>query len=486
MVYYALRNGFFRGAGIAPRLGMTGSLGRPMLHDVASYRALLLLAVVIVLLVATQLRRVHPFIAILAAALAFAYLAGMRTAVVARQFGIGFSAMSYMPGLLVVAACLIGGLAEGSGASGRLMAFISGRRALKSHWIASSLGLIAGLGASPAGSFALLSPLLRPIGGKTPASRESATVALALGLSASHGLAVLSPVAIAAVSILGADWQKVALLGSPMAIVLTVFAALFSRTLPGVTAAPSPEHDLENNAGPIVAKSTGSAVMLLLATTIPLLMEMARSLADIPSEPLGGEPGLEQIVTMGAPVVLLLVGVALVTVGAPRRSFNLLADATWMEGILAKGAGILLIVCAAGGFQAICQQSGMAEALAARVLEWHLVPAVGLLLPFLAAATVKTLQGSSLVAAITAAGMVQPLLVPLGLAGANDKALSALAVGIGAVTICHLNDEYFWVVSSWARFSPMRGMATIGLGTLLQGLLAAAMLLVASLFMSNI
>jgi GntP family gluconate:H+ symporter len=128
----------------------------------------------------------------------------------------------------------------------------------------------------------------------------------------------------------------------------------------------------------------------------------------------------------------------------------------------------------------------MAEALAARVLEWHLVPAVGLLLPFLAAATVKTLQGSSLVAAITAAGMVQPLLVPLGLAGANDKALSALAVGIGAVTICHLNDEYFWVVSSWARFSPMRGMATIGLGTLLQGLLAAAMLLVASLFMSNI
>jgi hypothetical protein len=29
-------------------------------------------------------------------------------------------------------------------------------------------------------------------------------------------------------------------------------------------------------------------------------------------------------------------------------------------------------------------------------------------------------------------------------------------------------------------------MATIGLGTLLQGLLAAAMLLVASLFMSNI
>jgi GntP family gluconate:H+ symporter len=226
--------------------------------------------------------------------------------------------------------------------------------------------------------------------------------------------------------------------------------------------------------------------MLVLATIIPLLMEMARSLADIPSEPLGGEPGLELIVTIGAPLVLLFVGVVLVTVGTPRRSFSLLADSAWTAGILAKVSGILLIVCAVGGLQAICQQSGMAEALAARVLEWHLVPAVALLLPLLAAATMKILQGSSLVAAITAAGMVQPLLAPLGLADVNEKALSALAVGIGAVTICHVNDEYFWLVSSTAGFSPLRGVATISFGTLLQGLLAAAMLLLASLLMPGV
>lgn len=455
-----------------------------MLNDMALIRALLLLAVVVVLLLATQRWRVHPFIALVAAALAFACLAGMRTAIIARQFGIGFAAMSYTPGLIIVAARLIAGLADGCGASGRLMALIGGRCPLKSHWIASALGLIGGLGASPSGSFALLAPLLRPIAGTTPVGRESATVALALGLSAGHGLAVLSPVAIAAVSILGADWRKAALFGGPIAIVLTVLAALLSRTLPGVAAAPAPEHD--DDTAPIVAKGVGPAVMLVLATTIPLFMEMARSLADVPSEPLGGEPGLEQIVTMGAPVVLLLVGVALVAVGAPRRSVSLLADATWTEGVLANVSGIVLVVCAAGALQAICQQSGMAEALVARVLAWHLVPALGLLLPFLAAATMKTLQGSSLVAAITAAGMVQPLLAPLGLAGADSKALAALAVGIGAVTICHVNDEYFWLVSAWGGFSPMRGAATISLGTLLQGLLAVAMLLVASLLVSNV
>ena len=42
-----------------------------------------------------------------------------------------------------------------------------------------------------------LSPLLRPIGGDKPQSRQGATIALALAISASHGLLVLSPVPIA-------------------------------------------------------------------------------------------------------------------------------------------------------------------------------------------------------------------------------------------------------------------------------------------------
>ena len=70
--------------------------------------------------------------------------------------------------------------------------------------------------------------------------------------------------------------------------------------------------------------------------------------------------------------------------------------------------------------------------------------------PFLIAAAIKTLQGSSLVAAITAAGMVQPLLLPLGLDDPNGKALAALAVGAGAMTVCHVNDEF----SGWSRIGP--------------------------------
>jgi gluconate:H+ symporter, GntP family len=87
------------------------------------------------------------------------------------------------------------------------------------------------------------------------------------------------------------------------------------------------------------------------------------------------------------------------------------------------------------------------------------------------------LQGSSLVAAITTAGMIQPILGPLGLSDGNGKALAALAIGAGAMTVAHINDEYFWLVTATARLSPLQGLRNFSLGTLLQGLIAIGVLL---------
>ena len=81
--------------------------------------------------------------------------------------------------------------------------------------------------------------------------------------------------------------------------------------------------------------------------------------------------------------------------------------------------------------------------------------------------------------------MVQPLLLPLGLADANGKALAALAVGAGAMTVSHVNDEYFWLVADRARLTPLRGFATFSAGTLLQGLLAAAALSILAVLIAH-
>jgi GntP family gluconate:H+ symporter len=224
----------------------------------------------------------------------------------------------------------------------------------------------------------------------------------------------------------------------------------------------------------------GSATVLLLATVVPLLMLMEQSLGDIPSEPLGGGTARELVLAFGRPLFLLLAGLGIMIAGHFRQSAKLLADAAWTDRVFGNVAGILLTVGAAGALQRLCQETGMAELLGERLLTWHAGSVGGVLVPFLVAAVVKTLQGSSLVAAIAAAGMVQPMLAPFGFGDENSRALATLAIGAGAMTVSHVNDEYFWLVCASAGFRPLRGLATLTLGTLLQGVAAVAMLLILS------
>ena len=216
--------------------------------------------------------------------------------------------------------------------------------------------------------------------------------------------------------------------------------------------------------------------MLVVATAVPLALLIFQSLGDIPSEPLGGGTAREMVIGVGRPLVLLVVAIGIMVIGNARLAGKRLADDAWNLRVFSTVAGALLAVGAAGGLQRLCQETGMAELLGEHVSAWHLSGAGGLFLMFLIATTIKTLQGSSLVAAITAAGIAQPLLIPLGLDAANARALAALAVGAGAMTVSHINDDYFWLVSVTSGIRPLRALAVLTAGTLMQGVVAVVVL----------
>ena len=438
--------------------------------------ALLLLVCLVALIALIQARLLQAFLAIVAVATIFGLAAGFSTAFVGKAFGAGFAQAIASPGLVVVAAGFVAGLADVTGAAGWFAARLGSRRGAGTTRLPALCGLVAGLGASPSTAFALLTPLLRAFtGGAEPRKHGAAATALALAISASHGLALVSPVPIAAAAILTAPWSRVALFGVPLAVLLAGLAAAWSRWLAVADAAPQ----TQPQDAPDAAKANAwSAAALALATAVPLALLIVQSLGDIPSEPLGGGTAREMVIGLGRPLVLLLVGIGIMVIGNARIAGKRLADDAWSAGVLGRIAGPLLAVGAAGGLQRLCQETGMAELLGERISAWHLSGAGGLFVLFLVAATIKSLQGSSLVAAITAAGIAQPLLIPFGLDAASARALAALAVGAGAMTASHVNDDFFWLVSLTSGIRPLRALAVLTAGTLLQAFVAVAVLMV--------
>jgi GntP family gluconate:H+ symporter len=435
-------------------------------------QALIFIAAAVILVAAIQSRRLHPFLAIIVVATGFGLACGLSVGLLGKTFGAGFSQALYSPGLVIVGAAMIVSIAEATNPAARTSTSLASGRWSRHDTSSALVGLIAGIGAAPATAFALLGPLLQRLANNSSA-RPSTMIGPALALSAGHGLVLFSPVPIAAASILGARWDRVALFGLPIALVLAGFGVAWARWFSPSGEAPPPAKGLRANDR---TQSAWSTTVLLLAVAVPLLLLMIQSIGDIPSEPLGGGTDRERILGLGRPLVLFLVGMGIMVAGHWRLSAKLLGDATWIDGAFAKVAGLLLTVAAAGGLQKLCQETGMAELLGERIAG---LPG-GVLIPFLVAAVIKTLQGSSLVAAIAAAGMIQPSLTSLGLGTESGRALATLAIGAGAMTVSHVNDDYFWLVTWNAGLAPARGLVALSLGTLAQGLGALALLAIIS------
>lgn len=94
---------------------------------------------------------------------------------------------------------------------------------------------------------------------------------------------------------------------------------------------------------------------------------------------------------------------------------------------------------------------------------------IGILVPFIIAAALKTAQGSSTVALVTTSALIAPLLPALGLATVFGKILTVMAIGAGAMTVSHANDSFFWVVTEFSGMDVQTGYKAQTAATLVQG-----------------
>ena len=379
--------------------------------------SLLVPIAVLAIVLLVQRLRLPAFLALMATIVVYGIAADMTFQSVGKAFGLGFSAALEQVGLLVVAGALAGAVALrqplGSGTS-------------------AAVGALAGLGSSAAGGLALLQ-----------ASGQDAprrALGLALTLLAFSALVAPSPLAVASASVMKTTAQAMLMAALPVAVIAAAIGWWHvSRQLPAA----------EGKA----ADAPGRLGWAWLAVLLPVALLVVQSVAQMPSEPLGKGGAREFYIGISKPLMLAALAITLAVLFAGRWQPSALSGRGW--------APLLLTVGAAGGLARVFDETGMAELLAEHALH----PRFGLLTPFLAAAIVKTMQGNSLTAVLTASGMVEPMLPALGLDSASGRALAAAAVGAGSMAICHVNDPFFWIAASMGRLSPGRALLVISLGS---------------------
>lgn len=315
--------------------------------------------------------------------------------------------------------------------------------------------------------FVILSAVNRALSRRTGVPLAVLAVALATGLYATHVFVPPTPGPLAAAAELQADIGLVMMLGLIVAVPSAGAGLFYARLLaPQVQASPESTVAVEPRPPEYASSNAGLA---FTALALPIVLIALKSIADSPAAPFGTGTTIQVLGFIGHPIIALLIGLLVAFALKTRAHEGTALD--WVAEALASGGAIILITGAGGAFGSILQATGMGDAIAQRMQDWPL----GILLPFVIAAALKTAQGSSTVAIITTAAIVAPLVAPLGFDTPVARALVVLAIGAGAMVVSHVNDSYFWVVAQFSDMDTATALRSFTIATLLQGLAAAAM-----------
>lgn len=428
---------------------------------------LLILAVAFIVVSTTKFK-LHPFLALIFAAIGFGLLSGMPFAEIVNSVNSGFGDIVGHIGLVIVIGCIIGTFLEESGGA-YVMAQGIVRLAGKKRVPLAMLivGCFISIPVYADSGFVILSPLNKAITKKSGISLACTAIALSLGLTITHCLVPPTPGPVAATAILGADLGLVILIG----LIVSVFVAAesyFFVTRYASRTYIDPDPDGEITVEEDDAKDKPSALRSFLPVVVPLVLIVFKSISDFPGAPFGEGVAASVLRFIGEPVIALIIGMILSFFLPKKFDRELLSTTGWVGKSLTSAAVIIMITAAGGSFGMILRNSGIAGILGESLAGAN----VGIWLPFIIAAALKSAQGSSTVAIVTTASLIAPMMEALGFVSPVGRALAVMSLCSGAMVMSHVNDSFFWVVTQLSGMNVKTGCKLHGLGTLLGGLTA--------------
>ena len=430
-----------------------------------------LLAGITLIILLTAKYRVHPFFALLIACFFVGLGVEMPVATILNSVKEGFGHIMQSLGLIIILGTTLGVLLEHSGGTKVMAAFILKITGEKKAALAMSItGFIVGLPVFCDSGYIVLSGLNQSLAKRTGISLVIMSVSLATGLLAVHCLVPPHPGAAAAAITIGVDFGKLIIAGIAVAIPGMIVGYLWARyagkKVPFVAA--KEEHIVNHTSLP-------SVLMAFLPVIVPVLLIAVNSFFTLEKN---SSNILQKIFAVARePVIALSIGV-LLTFGSARKWSKQTISKLLQEGA-EKAGGILVIIGAGGAFGAVLAATKIGEHFG----ESLNLGSMGIFFPFLLTFILKTAQGSSTVAIITAASIIYPLLSALGLDTETGKLLCVLSMGAGSMMISHANDAYFWVISKFSGLEMRSMLKVYSVATIWMGLVTMLAVYILSLLL---
>ena len=347
--------------------------------------------------------------------------------------------------LIIVLGAMLGKLVAESGAAQKIADVMVDAFGTKHiQWGLMITGFIVGIPLFYGIGFVLLVPLIFSIVYKYKLPAVYIGLPMLAALSVTHGFLPPHPSPVALVSMFKANMGMTLIYGLAVAIPAIILAGpVFSKTLKNIKSGPVTlfeQKEVNTNFGiPGKANSFISATLpvflLIIVTIIPLCFQTM-------------EANVKSIISFtGAPAVVMLIALIVATYTLGIKQGRSIKEVMDIYGEAVKDiAMILLIIAGAGIFKQIMEDSGVSNELANGLQQFPIHP---LILGWLIAAIIRGCVGSATVAALTAAGVIMPLVVQSGV----NPNLMVLSLGAGSLMFSHVNDAGFWMFKEYFNLS---------------------------------
>jgi len=428
----------------------------------------LLFGIAVIILLTAKFR-VHAFFALMIACFVTGLGVGMNASEVITVIKDGFGSIMKSLGFIIVLGTTLGVLLEHTNCTQVMANFILRKVGERNAPLALSItGFIVGLPVFCDSGYIVLSGLNRSLIKRTGISAVVMSVSLATGLYAVHCLIPPHPGAAAAAGTIGVDFGKLISYGIIIAIPAMIVGHIWAKYAGNKIKHSTVEEDeIEED-----KTVHPSAVKAFLPVIVPIVLI---ALSSFFHELSLTNNIVKNLLVLGDPVVALSIGILLALTA--KRNWDKQTLGKLLQESAEKAGGILVIIGAGGAFGAVLAATKIGDHFSSVFT----LNSIGLLFPFLLTFILKTAQGSSTAAIITAASIVQPLLSALGLSSEEGKLIAVLSMGAGSMMISHANDAYFWVITKFSSIEMNAMLKVYSTATIFMGLVSLLMIYLLSL-----